>query len=566
MPRTIWTKLLSEANGNWTRHEGEPPFTIPAVGGQTYDVQVDTGESLTITSLTNIVAPSLSGTPTLTGTAQIGQTLTASAAPSSGTTPITTSWQWLRNGTDISGATNASHALVAADESTNISVRQTDSNTAGTDSAVSPAMAVQSAPANGAAVITNVTASDQAANGVVNLSYMIDTDSAVSGVLTRSATPPTTAQILAGQDHTGTAASSIFTDNWIISGSDTLPDISNNLTFDTYYVHVLPSGGADSDVATSNGFILETVLPMVSSASVNAAGTSLTITMSEAVSGAAVTGNWIVSGTSASATSVTAISDTTTITLTLSPAVANGDTVLLAYSGGNITDAVSNALANFTGLAVTNNVSSASSLDVTYVSQVVAPEVDATAYNCDGMAIGVAAADRDIYAVVQAGRRQVTAVTIAGVSATLVIASGTNYLPNTIWKARITTGTTADVDVTLASASGSSRVMTTLFRVTGLIAETDTAFIDETAAVPSISGTINVGDGGVVILAGSERGGGNGLGFTGATLVGSVQDLDSGDHGGVALETGLASETGRPLQVSFGSNTGNLALVAISLE
>ena len=106
MPRTIWTKLQSDPNGTWTRHEGDPPFSIPATGGLAFDVRADTSESFVITPIAAATAPVITGLPTLIGLAEFGQTFVATAAPSTGTAPITTNWQWLRDGTDIPGATS----------------------------------------------------------------------------------------------------------------------------------------------------------------------------------------------------------------------------------------------------------------------------------------------------------------------------------------------------------------------------------------------------------------------------------------------------------------------------
>lgn len=64
MPRTIWTKPQSEPNGMWRRHEGEPPFSIPAPAGVVYDVLTDTGESFVITPLTVTTSPALVVVPT----------------------------------------------------------------------------------------------------------------------------------------------------------------------------------------------------------------------------------------------------------------------------------------------------------------------------------------------------------------------------------------------------------------------------------------------------------------------------------------------------------------------
>lgn len=85
----------------------------------------------------NIVAPTISGIPTITGTMEVGQTISAVAAPSTGTAPITTTWQWRRNGSPISGATSQNYTLVEADDPSAITVVQTDTNDAGSDSKVS---------------------------------------------------------------------------------------------------------------------------------------------------------------------------------------------------------------------------------------------------------------------------------------------------------------------------------------------------------------------------------------------------------------------------------------------
>lgn len=57
MPRTVWTKLQSDPNGTWSRHEGEPPFSITALPERVYDVLTDTGENFVITPL-QAMAPS----------------------------------------------------------------------------------------------------------------------------------------------------------------------------------------------------------------------------------------------------------------------------------------------------------------------------------------------------------------------------------------------------------------------------------------------------------------------------------------------------------------------------
>ena len=66
------------------------------------------------------------GAPTISGTAQVGETLTANTsgiADADGLANATFSYQWLADDSDISGATNATYTLVAADEGKAITVQ-----------------------------------------------------------------------------------------------------------------------------------------------------------------------------------------------------------------------------------------------------------------------------------------------------------------------------------------------------------------------------------------------------------------------------------------------------------
>ncbi|MBG6059200.1 putative cell wall-binding protein/peptidoglycan/xylan/chitin deacetylase (PgdA/CDA1 family) [Cryobacterium sp. MP_M5] len=92
-------------------------------------------------------------TPTITGTATVGQILTA--VPGAWTPTTTTfTYQWLRAGTDIVGATAATYTLVAADLGKAISVRVTGSATGFTPL---PVVSAATAPiANGTVTATQV--------------------------------------------------------------------------------------------------------------------------------------------------------------------------------------------------------------------------------------------------------------------------------------------------------------------------------------------------------------------------------------------------------------------------
>jgi len=92
-------------------------------------------------------APVISGVPTISGTAEVGQLLTASAASVTGNPSPSRTWQWLRDGSSISGATSSTYTLVSADGGTDVSVRQTEANALGFDAEVS---AVVEIPASSA--------------------------------------------------------------------------------------------------------------------------------------------------------------------------------------------------------------------------------------------------------------------------------------------------------------------------------------------------------------------------------------------------------------------------------
>jgi hypothetical protein len=67
----------------------------------------------------------LAPTPTITGTARVGNTLTAN--PGTWDSVVTLSYQWLRNGSAIAGGTASSYRLVSADAGTNIAIQVTGS-------------------------------------------------------------------------------------------------------------------------------------------------------------------------------------------------------------------------------------------------------------------------------------------------------------------------------------------------------------------------------------------------------------------------------------------------------
>ncbi|MCE1174295.1 MAG: hypothetical protein LWW77_06770, partial [Propionibacteriales bacterium] len=93
-----------------------------------------TTASLTSTNSTTVAAGSFtSQVPTITGTPTFGKTLKASVAAWSPVANL--SWQWLRNGSDITGATGTNYTLTTADIGKAISVRVVGSLNGYTDTA-----------------------------------------------------------------------------------------------------------------------------------------------------------------------------------------------------------------------------------------------------------------------------------------------------------------------------------------------------------------------------------------------------------------------------------------------
>jgi hypothetical protein len=114
-------------------------------GGRAPELVVNTGGTEPPPAPT---APANTSSPTVSGTAQQGQTLTATNGSWSGSTPMAYAHQWRRCNasggacSDIGGATSASYTLAAADVGQTIRARVTASNSAGSAGADSSQTAV----------------------------------------------------------------------------------------------------------------------------------------------------------------------------------------------------------------------------------------------------------------------------------------------------------------------------------------------------------------------------------------------------------------------------------------
>jgi len=98
------------------------------------------------------VAPSNTAPPTISGTAEVGQTLTADRGTWSGSTPINYTYRWRRcnaagnNCSNIGGATDSTYTIKSNDLGNTLRVRVTASNSDGSETATSSHTAVVRAP------------------------------------------------------------------------------------------------------------------------------------------------------------------------------------------------------------------------------------------------------------------------------------------------------------------------------------------------------------------------------------------------------------------------------------
>lgn len=107
---------------------------------------------------------------------------------------------------------------------------------------------------------------------------------------------------------------------------------------------------ADVDEGTPGG---DMTAPTLSTATINSAGTTLTIGWSENVTGS--TGLSLSPSGSLASLSYASGSGTSTYTYSISRTILDEETVTISASSSNIVDGATNTLANFTGTSVTNN-------------------------------------------------------------------------------------------------------------------------------------------------------------------------------------------------------------------
>ena len=133
---------------------------------------VGTAIDVKLTAATTTTNTPATGAPTITGTAQVGQTLTASTtgiADADGLTSVSYAYQWIRvNGTeaDIAAANSSTYILVDADLGTTLKVRVSFTDDASnSETLTSAATATVGAAATGPPTVTDVAVTSTPTSG-----------------------------------------------------------------------------------------------------------------------------------------------------------------------------------------------------------------------------------------------------------------------------------------------------------------------------------------------------------------------------------------------------------------
>lgn len=229
--------------------------TAPTLSSPSASETGDTTASLSVSSdeangtLYWVVTQSATGP----SAAQIkaGQDHTGAAADDNGSQSVTATGTQNANSTGLAEQTTYYAHFMHEDAAANQSTVATSASftTDATADTTAPILTSPSGSATGTTA-ANVSVSTDEANGTA---YW---------VITQSATPPSKAQVKAGQDHTGSAADAA--DSVAVSSTGAQNDSATGLTAaTTYYVHWMHEDAAanQSDVATSSSFMTNGAQP-----------------------------------------------------------------------------------------------------------------------------------------------------------------------------------------------------------------------------------------------------------------------------------------------------------------
>ena len=106
-----------------------------------------------------LTSPSITGNPTISGTVQVGNTVTAVAATVGGNPAPSTTWQWNLDGSPIAGAAGSAYTPLTGQAGGSLTVTQTATNSQGSVSATSAGSTIAAA-SSGTGEIETVTISN----------------------------------------------------------------------------------------------------------------------------------------------------------------------------------------------------------------------------------------------------------------------------------------------------------------------------------------------------------------------------------------------------------------------
>ena len=301
------------------------------------------------------------GSPTISGTVQVGQTLAASTtgiADTDGLTNAAYSYQWIANdgssNSDIADATASAYTLVARDAGKTIKVKVSFTDDGGNEetltSAVTAAVAATVPDAPGS---LSVSVND---TGRLDVSWSVpysNGGSALTGYRVQWRETP---------DSWDTPAD--VSETTVTGTNHTVAGLTDGVEY-TFRVFAVNSAGDSPASEDESGTPRETSAPTVSSATVD--GATLTLTFSEGLTEtplpAVATFTVNVEGNQRGVNTV-AISGST-VTLTLASAVTSTDDVSVGYTvpsdaaAARLKDLSDNPAESFTGQAVTNSTAAA---------------------------------------------------------------------------------------------------------------------------------------------------------------------------------------------------------------
>jgi hypothetical protein len=137
---TYWFLMIADSNtsqlGNaagtaghlWI--DGSQPYSMPAIAPSAFNTDTPIISIYGTFSTQSALVPVKTAAPVISGTAQVGQTLTATAGTWANT-PTSYAYQWNRGGTAISGAASSTYVPVAADVGNTLTVSVIATNGSG---------------------------------------------------------------------------------------------------------------------------------------------------------------------------------------------------------------------------------------------------------------------------------------------------------------------------------------------------------------------------------------------------------------------------------------------------